>query len=869
MTMTTNDGPSTSRSVGLLADVSRASDVVAPLWPLTSFVAVNPLGGFQRASFDEATAAARRWFGARTHLSLEEFRADHARGRTTVADLRRAILASDPALGSIPDVEISGRSVTAMELIRLDLLHGPQAPLPRRAETAAQSLDLPLSDETARAVDVYVASWCAVYVDEAVAAWHAPDRERGLWGAWLGLAPHDRRLTRLVGRRGRAWIAEQPERAESALDHALQTLGVDDEHRVDELRAQLARAPGWAGYAHWYDEWAPADHPGGAFRTVELLALRATIEAAIVANGHGRRAGTRTDGGDGGAGSALDARTKAVRDLLGVPDDPLLNGAVRSILERFPEQRRAAIWLTAQEDNFRDRLLTLMSRLDPGTGTERPAAQAVFCIDVRSEGMRRHLEALGPYETLGFAGFFGVPMRWRPLGSPVAEARAPVLVVPRHEIAERPRPDADESATYVTQRRAMNGAVEAFHAAKRGVGSPFALAEAAGWFAGPFAALRTLRPTGRLPAINRVASARQPSTVAAVSAEHDGASGFSLQERALFAETILRTMGLHRFAPLVMLCGHGSQTVNNPHASSLDCGACGGAPGGPSARVAAAILNDPEVRDQLEERGLSLPKDTWFVAAEHDTASDTVTILDRELVPDGHLHALETLKHHVAVAGGRLAEERAKRLPGDPAKVRQRGSDWAQVRPEWGLAGNAAFVIGPRSITSELDLAGRVFLHSYEPDEDPDGTALETIMTAPLVVGQWISAQYYFSTVDQDTFGAGDKTLHNPLGGVGVVLGEGGDLQVGLPLQSVAVGSRRVHEPLRLLAVLQAPLERVEAVIARNDVLRELMGGGWINVVGRSHGDERWSVRSPGGTWSTWWPIENDLDPTNVSLEVP
>ena len=220
------------------------------------------------------------------------------------------------------------------------------------------------------------------------------------------------------------------------------------------------------------------------------------------------------------------------------------------------------------------------------------------------------------------------------------------------------------------------------------------------------------------------------------------------------------------------------------------------------------------------------------------------------------------------MAGERLARERAGRLPGDPGKVRVRGYDWAQVRPEWGLAGNAGFVVGPRSITAGLDLACRVFLHSYDAESDEDGSALETIMTAPLVVGQWISAQYYFSAVDPDQFGAGDKTLHNPVGGIGVVLGEGGDLQVGLPAQAVGVGDRRMHEPLRLLAVIQAPLERTEAIIQRNQVLRELIGGKWITVAGRSQGDEHWSIRSPDGTWTTWVPADESVDQTNASLEV-
>jgi len=281
-----------------------------------------------------------------------------------------------------------------------------------------------------------------------------------------------------------------------------------------------------------------------------------------------------------------------------------------------------------------------------------------------------------------------------------------------------------------------------------------------------------------------------------------------------------------------------------------------------------AILNDPEVRPALEERGIRVPDDTRFVAAQHDTVSDEVTVLDREAVPDSHERLVTAFERDVAVAGERLARERAVRLPGHPGRVRVRGYDWAQVRPEWGLASNAAFVIGPRSISAELHLACRVFLHNYDAGSDRDGDALEAILTAPLVVGQWISAQYYFSAVDPDQFGAGDKTLHNPVGGIGVVLGEGGDLQVGLPAQAVGVGERRVHEPLRLLAVVQAPLKRTEAIIQRNQALGELFGGKWMTLAGRSHGDENWSIRSPGGTWTAWSPADDSADHTNASLEV-
>ncbi|HVM14627.1 MAG TPA: DUF2309 domain-containing protein [Egibacteraceae bacterium] len=848
------------RQTELLADVSKAAEIIAPLWPLTSFVAVNPLLGLQHLPFDDATAVARRWLRARTHLTLAAFREAHARGATNDADLRCAIIEVDPKLESQLSFEIGERTVDAVEIVRLDLLVGPDDKPRDASRDRLGRTDV----ETIKAVDELVAAWCGVFVDEAHVPWPMPRREQGFFRAWRELARHDRRLRRLAGPSGMRWLAQLPDRPVEALAASLDALDVDGDC-VDALRLHLGRLPGWAGYARWHEEWAPPDPDCPPFRLVDLLAVQM---AATAAAAHGA-APPPPPPPDQEAEKLLEQRAAAVLAALGgTSDDPFVTSAVRGVLEQVPPAVRKSMWLEAQEGNFRDRLLGLLSRPDPGPVTGRPDVQAAFCIDVRSEGLHRHLQTCGPYDTFGFAGFFGVPVRWRPLGSTESQPRCPPLLEADHEVAEQPLvPDGADG--YLTAQRAAGAGHGAFHGAKGSLSGPFVLAEAAGYIMGPAAGVRTLGPSlvRRLRGLKtrRVAP---PQTRPVVEAEDGDGSGLALEERVSFGESIVRTMGLTRFARLIVLCGHGSYTVNNPHAASYDCGACAGAPGGPSARVAVAILNDPGVRAGLVERDIMVPDDTLFVAAQHDTVSDEVTVLDRKAVPDTHEQLVAAFERDVALAGERLARERAERLPGDPRKVRIRGDDWAQVRPEWGLAGNAAFVVGPRSITAELDLACRVFLHSYDAESDGDGSALETILTAPLVVGQWISAQYYFSSVDPDQFGAGDKTLHNPVGGIGVLIGEGGDLQVGLPAQAVGVGDRRVHEPLRLLAVIQAPLERTEAIIQRNQVLQELIGGKWISVAGRSHGDEQWSIRSPDGTWTMWYPADDSVDHTNASLEV-
>jgi uncharacterized protein YbcC (UPF0753/DUF2309 family) len=163
-------------------------------------------------------------------------------------------------------------------------------------------------------------------------------------------------------------------------------------------------------------------------------------------------------------------------------------------------------------------------------------------------------------------------------------------------------------------------------------------------------------------------------------------------------------------------------------------------------------------------------------------------------------------------------------------QVIARSRDWSQVRPEWGLAGNAAFIAAPRRRTHGVDLGGRAFLHNYDWRMDTNFSVLELIMTAPMVVASWINLQYYGSTVNNRAFGAGNKTLHNVTGVLGVLEGNAGDLRVGLPWQSVHDGSRFVHEPLRLNVFIEAPVEAINAVIEKHPAVRDLADHHWIHL---------------------------------------
>ncbi len=833
--------------VRLLAQIEEAARVIGPLWPLSTFIAVNPLWDLRHMPFHDAVEHAAQVLGIGGYPSPVFFAEAYADRRVTGAALR-AVLDGDV---------VSGRCTSTST----DPEGGPGAKR-GRVRTAAERHDDLFGTQIAATVDREVAKWCAAYVAGIL----ADEPARGFYAAWCDVVVYDPRARLIAGRAGRKRLAEMGVDPEDAILACIELLDIADDERVPELARHLARMPGWAGHAKWRSRWANPGYPGAALHLVDYLAVRLCYEAVLLraaTDGDLWRRAQNYDRCPGGSNStnhaSKDDETRPGRPAVScLPDD------VEERLSRLGATDVARVWLAAYEGHYRDWLLATLERRDTTpqrTSRARPAAQAVFCIDVRSEGLRRHLEDSGPYETFGFAGFFALPVRYRGWGAAETVDLCPVLVRPSTEIAERPTTGSRQAGDrQLVGRQAFAAARSAFDTSRKGALSPFILAEASGFFAAPIAVVKTLFPAHYQSLRHWVRRMLAPPADMVVDAD-PAAGAMSDEEQALFAEAALTTMGLTRdFTSVVLLCGHGATTENNPYASSLDCGACGGNRGGPSARAAAAILNRQATRHLLAERGIIVPEETVFVAGEHDTATDTVIVLDTHLVPLGHRDTVVALQSALDRAGAATAAERLSRLPGGdslaPATLPSgRAADWAQVRPEWGLARNAAFIVAPRTVTAGVDLACRCFLHSYDAGIDADGVALETILTAPMVVAHWINAQYYFSTVDPDVLSAGDKTAHNIVGGIGVVQGAGGDLRAGLPLQSLFDGDRAYHEPMRLLVVVQAPLTLLDAVVARNPVLRELFEGQWVYLAAREDESDRWKIRQPDGTWECWTPV--------------
>ena len=909
-------------------------------------------------------------FGQRELTHAEVLRTQLLRGIPDPAyDTLDALLASSP---DRPLLELLCEKMRPL-LEQHDIAARQQAALDEeraalgRRSTLAVFCDRVLGTEINQLINREMVKWCEGFLDEGHAPWQMPGREKGFYGTWKWLAAREwsvcgisdskRKLTRLSGT------------PEDSLLESLDALGIPSELWPDYLSRHLTALPGWAGFIRWrtdqadykWQEEYPAD-------LVQYLAVRLWYErelvqkvckeelgvdgnreaiAGVIARSLDASADARVrDQLLHGEGSRI--KTSAARAAWRLHDlasalhidaaelraaSPQMLKRVMDWLDAFPESAHGPIWLQAFEAGYAEQLTQKLRQSIIRTNIEttvRHQAQVVFCIDVRSESFRRHLEAVGDYYTYGFAGFFTVFIRYRALGAHHELDQFPVIMKARNEVREVVR---TYHARLLSRHRAGAQLLQTGHALlhdlKENVVTPYVAVETLGWFyslpligktvftswyhdwedwlrstfvprvatamavdklraedvqemlaaeqravirralkerfgdrelnlslevleflrrqaldepvSGPQTPEDALSEEEQTKFINELRTQHQinPSGVF-TRLERITRIGFTESEQAATVETALQMMGMTRnFARLVLFCGHGSTTENNPFESALDCGACGGNSGEPNARVFAAMANKASVRSALAKKGIVIPQDTYFIAGLHDTTTDTVQFFDLEDLPHTHLKDLLRLTQDLEEAGRRNSRERCARFPDigrdlTPAQAsretRRRSSDWSEVRPEWGLAGNAAFIIGRREITRGISLDGRVFLQSYDYREDPTARLLEVAMTGPQTVGQWINMEYYFSTVDNDVFGSGTKIYHNVVGRFGVMSGPQSDLRTGLAAQTIMDGAKSFHEPLRMLTVIEAPREWIMSIISRHRLLQRLYDNEWVHL---------------------------------------
>jgi hypothetical protein len=793
--MKTNDF---STPTSLQQAIDSACGKIAPTWPLDRFIAVNPYWGWVDRPFDEVADHLGRLSGTTMFMPREFYARAYREKRFELVHLKQAL--AEAGLNGEENAALAALEDQSPTVVTFPLL----------SDMLDARRDLTREPAWRDTITHEISQFCGAYFDEDQADWHLVHDET-LFAGWRATIRHDRGIALLMkAPEVTERVAQLPEHGREAIAFVLERLEVPVAEREEFLTAALLRINGWASWCA-YLRWQARLDGGDNAEIVDLLAIRLAWEFLL-------------DDGRREAGSAW----AQWRHRLKTTDGTVSTGP------NFD-----AIYQRALEIAYRTKLAAELAAVPAAKASvsATPAVQAAFCIDVRSEVFRRALEGVAPeIQTLGFAGFFGLPIEYAPLGTNFRRPQLPGLLAPSMCVtdtcghAHGDRKTAADRENRLAQAKSRLGF-------KRMPGSAFALVETLGLGYATSLIGRSL-PFG----LKTPASPDHEGLGNGVRLRKALSLGEDVETKINVAEKVLKAMGLTAgFGRLVTLAGHGSASANNPHAAGLDCGACCGQTGEVNARALASLLNEPSVRDGLVARNIRVPEDTFFLAALHNTTTDVIELYDTDLLPPTHAGDLARLREKLEAAGRRARAERAPALglaalaeqPEALFKsVKTRSADWSQTRPEWGLADNAAFIVAPRHRTKTVNLGGRSFLHDYDWRADADCSILELIMTAPMVVTNWINMQYYASTVDNRRYGSGNKVLHNVVGGrIGVFEGNGGDLRIGLSMQSLHDGEKWLHTPQRLAVFIEAPREGIEGVIKKHALVRQLIENEWLSLM--------------------------------------
>ncbi|MBL7965173.1 MAG: DUF2309 domain-containing protein [Flavobacteriales bacterium] len=789
--------------------------------PLKDFIHHNTLHAFQHERFHEALTRASRIFGYKVYLTVNEYRRLFREGRIKPQVLDR-VIAEHHGIDRLADW-------------KRRLLEKPydHASLPRIGSLRAhwkrdRRIDLDALTHT------LLFRVLNSYLDQGIAIWKFPIRDQGFLASIRELQRHAWSGP-LRGKRARALLMDE----DTTLDRLLRILVGDESLFADYLFDQQFGHSGWSGLVSVVE-----DDPG-ALLDRRRITLKELVHFELL------------------------LEIDALDQVFPKGWMPLAEGMKHRPLPLFATVDRneldeaRSLWQEAFEWSWYDEVLAGIQLAGGSPGVTRVSAQGVFCIDDRACSLRRHLEHEDHgFSTYGTAGFFGVEFHYKPEHGKFHTKVAPAPVRPRHLIKE------------VDKKHKFARDVHFAHHT-HGLVAGWLISQTLGFWSALKLFINIFRPSST-PGTSD--SFQHMDAFASLTVQHCGVFedglqvGFTVPEMVQRVENTLRSIGLVKdFAPVVYVVGHGASSVNNPHYAAYDCGACSGRPGSVNARVFCQMTNHPEVRTALRARGIDIPFTTRFLGALHDTTRDDIVFYDEDQLAGEQMHAHTRNKRTFEAALERNAKERSRRflsidstLPGETVhdRVRRRSVSLFEPRPELNHATNAAAIVGRRAMTRNLFLDRRAFLNSYDPELDPEGNHLLGILNAVAPVCGGISLEYYFSRVDNQKLGAGTKLPHNVMGLVGVANGIEGDLRPGLPSQMI-----EVHDPLRLLVVVEQDPDVVLRTIRKVAATYEWFANGWVHLVA-FHPEHRTLHRFNGEAFIPFEPLTTILPVASDVLPV-
>lgn len=747
--------------------------------------------------------------------------------------------------------------------------------------------------------------FCAAFLDQGLSRWPLPSREEGFFRAFL----------KMYGRAGGPpdlWLEDLPtelarleQTATTPLESILESLdllGVEEGEWDSFIAATLLALRGWAGMMRQVAARADSvAHRIPPDSLLEFLAVRLVFErlalvwlaketlgftASLAAFRQAARGAAHKHDSIG-----VDQRAYQVFHLaqvLGWLPAQLASlsksdwASLAAEIEAFPSIERRRILHAAFERRYRVQTLdaiAIQSRRSSAR-VAQPRFQVMCCLDEREESFRRHLEEVAPdVETFGAAGFYSVPMYYRGAADAHYVPLCPIVIRPQHWVQEKVLERVNGlHSSRAKARKALGVASHHIHVGSRSFAGGALLAAGFGAIASIPLVARVLFPRLTARIRQRFSQFVQPpgqrqlelERAAPDSSPETGHIGFSVDEMVNMSERLLRDIGLtSSFARLVVVLGHGSNSLNNPHNSAYNCGACGGSCGGPNARALAQLLNDSRVRSKLRERHIHVPETTVFVGGWHNTANDRVTYFDLDRLPASHQAELDRVQREIEETCDRNAHERCRRFHSAPLNmtftaarrhVEARAEDLAQTRPECGHASNALCIVARRSRTRGLYMDRRAFLTSYDPtQDDADGTILTRLLQAAVPVCAGINLEYYFSYVDNVGYGCGTKLPHNVTSLLGIMDGAASDLRPGLPWQMV-----EIHEPVRLLFIIETTPETMLQIMDRNPGIGQVCRNGWVQLATLSPDSSQIHVLR-NGRFESYQPESGEIPRTPTS----